>query len=186
MTSLKNSRFLLWFIFVTRWNFQLLCIGPCVQLFWLQISISNKKNWIITISFLTYGTVNKSQVFRKTCSEYFKAYGWQKWKTYNNLHKFWDQSTSPPLSMLLASIWDSFLAQALVLLLCQYTVTLSRREGLNLFLQSGSFQNFQNRVGLNNLCEILSQKLRKLNKWNYDILNKIKYFVDQKLILSWR
>ena len=45
--------------------------------------------------------------------------------------------------MLFASIWDSFLAQASVLLLCHYTVTLSRGEGPDLFLQSGPFQNFQ-------------------------------------------
>ena len=49
---------------------------------------------------------------------------------------------STQLSMLLASIWDSFLAQASVLLLCQYPAALSRRKGPDLFLQSGPFQNF--------------------------------------------
>ena len=49
----------------------------------------------------------------------------------------------PPLSMLFASIWYSFLAQASVLLSYQYTVTLSRRKWPDLFLESGPFQNFQ-------------------------------------------
>ena len=44
--------------------------------------------------------------------------------------------------MFFASIWDSFLAQASVLLLCQYTTTLSREQGPDLFLQRGPFQNF--------------------------------------------
>ena len=44
--------------------------------------------------------------------------------------------------MLFASIWDSFLAQALVLLLFQYAVTLSTGRGPDLFLQSKPFQNF--------------------------------------------
>ena len=34
-----------------------------------------------------------------------------------------------PLSMLFASIWDSFLVQASMLLRCQYTATLSREGG---------------------------------------------------------
>ena len=49
----------------------------------------------------------------------------------------------PQFSMLFASIWDSFLAQALVLLLFQNTATLSRGEGPDLFLQNEPFQNFQ-------------------------------------------
>ena len=42
-----------------------------------------------------------------------------------------------------ASIWDSFLAQASVLLLCQYAAALNRGEGPDLLLQSGPFQSFQ-------------------------------------------
>ena len=61
----------------------------------------------------------------------------------NTSDKFWDQSPSPPVSRLFASIWGSFLAQASVLLLCQYTTKLSRGERPDLFLQSGPFQNFQ-------------------------------------------
>ena len=45
--------------------------------------------------------------------------------------------------MLFASIWDSFLVEASVLVLCQYAATLTRGEGADLFLQSGPFQNFQ-------------------------------------------
>ena len=45
-----------------------------------------------------------------------------------------DINPPPPLSMLFASIWDSFLAQASVLLLFQYAATLSRGEGPGLFL----------------------------------------------------
>ena len=44
--------------------------------------------------------------------------------------------------MLFVSIWNSFLVQALVLLLFQYPATLSMGEGPDLFLQSGPFQNF--------------------------------------------
>ena len=62
--------------------------------------------------------------------------------TINTSHKFWDQSP-PPLSMLFASIWDSFLAQASVMLYFQYAATLSRGEGPHLFLQSGWYQNFR-------------------------------------------
>ena len=43
--------------------------------------------------------------------------------------------------MLFASIWDSFLAQALVLLL--YTATLSIGKEPVLFLQGGLIENFQ-------------------------------------------
>ena len=39
-----------------------------------------------------------------------------------------------PLPILLAGIWDSFLSQALVLLLFQYTATLSRGGGSDLIL----------------------------------------------------
>ena len=46
--------------------------------------------------------------------------------------------------MLFAIIRDSFLAQALVLVLFRYTATLGREEeGSDLFLQSEPFQNFQ-------------------------------------------
>ena len=64
-------------------------------------------------------------------------------QSHNTSHKFWDQSPLPLLSMLSASVWDIFLAQASVLLLCQYTATLSRGEGPDLFLQSGPVQNSQ-------------------------------------------
>ena len=47
-----------------------------------------------------------------------------------------------PLPMLFASIWDSLLAQASVLVPCQYAATLSRWKGPDLFLKSGPFQNF--------------------------------------------
>ena len=46
-----------------------------------------------------------------------------------------------PWSMLFASIWDSFLAQTSVLLLCQFAVTLSAVERADLFLQSRPFEN---------------------------------------------
>ena len=86
------------------------------------------------------------------------------WKT---SHKFWEQSSSLIINIV-CQYWDSFLAQALVLLLIQYTATWSRGEGPELFLQSEPFQNFQNFsrnwIGLNNLYEILSQNLRKLGK----------------------
>ena len=63
-------------------------------------TLSNTKNpWMLDIVYKIYNIINSS-------------------------HKFWDQSPLPPLSMLFASTWDSFLGQALVLLLCQYTATL--------------------------------------------------------------
>ena len=67
---------------------------------------------------------------------------WRVCLIYNASHKFWDPSP-PPLSMLFASIWDSFLAQASALLLCQYAATLSRGKGPDLFLESGPFQDFK-------------------------------------------
>ena len=45
--------------------------------------------------------------------------------------------------MLFASIRESFLAQASVLLLCQYAATLSRGKGPDLLLENEPFQNFQ-------------------------------------------
>ena len=61
--------------------------------------------------------------------------------TLNTSHKF-EINPLPQLSMLFASIRGSLLAQASVLLLLQYAATLSRGERSDLFLQSGSFQNF--------------------------------------------
>ena len=54
-----------------------------------------------------------------------------------------NSKTNLPLSMLFASIWDRFLAQASVLLLCQYAAIFGRGEGADIFLQSGQFQNSQ-------------------------------------------
>ena len=51
--------------------------------------------------------------------------------TCNTSHKFWDQSPFPQLLMLFASIWDSFVVQASVLLLFQYAATLSKEEELD-------------------------------------------------------
>ena len=61
--------------------------------------------------------------------------------TLNTSHKF-EINPLPQLSMLFASIRGSLLAQASVSLLLQYAATLSRGERSDLFLQSGSFQNF--------------------------------------------
>ena len=61
--------------------------------------------------------------------------------TLNTSHKF-EINPLPQLSMLFTSIRGSLLAQASVLLLLQYAATLSRGERSDLFLQSGSFQNF--------------------------------------------
>ena len=55
-----------------------------------------------------------------------------------------EANLSPPLSMLFASIWDSFSAQALVLRFLQYATKLSKGEGPYLFLESGPFENFRN------------------------------------------
>ena len=65
----------------------------------------------------------------------------------------------PPWSLLFASVWDSFLAQATVLLLYQYAATLSRGKGHDYFCKVDHSRisiNFsRNWLGLNNLCEIL-------------------------------
>ena len=45
--------------------------------------------------------------------------------------------------MLFASIGDNLLAQASVLLLFKHAATLIRREGPDLYLQTGPFQNFR-------------------------------------------
>ena len=55
-----------------------------------------------------------------------------------------EANPSPPLSMLFASIWDSFTAQALVLRFFKYATELSKGEGPYLFLESGPFENFRN------------------------------------------
>ena len=73
-----------------------------------------------------------------------------------------------PLPMLFASIWNSFLEQTSVLLLCQYTATLSRGRCLVYICKVDHFKIFRNFfrnwVSINNLCEILSQNLMKLSK----------------------
>ena len=51
----------------------------------------------------------------------------------NTSHKFWDQSPSHPFSIFF--LLDSFLSQTLVLLLCQYTATLSSRSGMIFFVK---------------------------------------------------
>ena len=65
----------------------------------------------------------------------------------------------PVLSMLFASIRDSFLAQALVLLLFQNAARLSRGEGPNFFCNVDhsriSIKFSRDSFGLNNLREIL-------------------------------
>ena len=45
--------------------------------------------------------------------------------------------------MLFASVWDSLLEQASLFVPYQYAATLSREEPADLFLQSGTFRNFQ-------------------------------------------
>ena len=55
----------------------------------------------------------------------------------------WHDRNIQSSSMLFESIWDSFLAQASVLLLCQYNAILSWGEEPDSFLQSGTFQKFQ-------------------------------------------
>ena len=68
----------------------------------------------------------------------------------------------PPLSMFFASIWDSVLAQASMLLLCQYVATLSRGRGSDLYLQSRPFYNFhksfQELTWTLTICVIYCQK----------------------------
>ena len=84
-----------------------------------------------------------------------------------------NSETNPlhPFSMLFASIWDSFLAQASVLLLCQYTATLSRGRGLIYFCKVDhsriSRKFFRNCVGLNNLYEILLPPFMKITQSFY-------------------
>ena len=48
----------------------------------------------------------------------------------------------PPIINVVCKYLRQFLDTSLVSLLCQYTATLSRGEGPDLFLQSGPFQNF--------------------------------------------
>ena len=90
----------------------------------------------------------------------------------------WDKATIPhinsktnlshPLSMFAASIWDSWLAQASVLLLFQYAAALSNGGGLIFFCKNDHSRISRffsgNWFGLNNLCEILSWNLMKLVK----------------------
>ena len=112
-----------------------------------------------------------------------------------------ETNSPPPLSMLFASIWESFLAQTLVLLLCQYAATVSRGKGPDLFLQSESFQNW---LGLSNLCEILQvehygqtitkvvlpmNKIRKGTRWQESLFintrarEKYTFFVRNLFLL---
>ena len=80
-------------------------------------------------------------------------------------HKFWDQSPFPYYQCCL-QVSETVSRHKL----CQYAAILSRGKGPDLFLQSGPFQNFhkfsRNWLGLNNLCKILPQNLRKLGKEN--------------------
>ena len=89
---------------------------------------------------------------------------------YKTSHKFWDPTTFPPLSILFASIWDSFFTQASLLLLFQYAVILSRKRSLIYFCKVDhsrfSIIFSTNWLGFNNLFEILSQNLTKFGKWD--------------------
>ena len=60
----------------------------------------------------------------------------------NTLHKILRSILLPPLSMLLASIRERFLAQVSVVLTFQYATTLNRRKVPDFFLQSRPFPNF--------------------------------------------
>ena len=81
----------------------------------------------------------------------------------------------PSLSILFASIWDCFLAQALVLLLCQYTATMSGVDRPNLFLQGGPFRNFQK----------FFQELNWFQFFMWDILTKLEEVKWIKLLVIW-
>ena len=62
----------------------------------------------------------------------------------NTSHKLWDRSLSPQLSMLVASIWDSFLAQGSVLLLCHYAATWVGRGTFFYFCKVDDSRIFRN------------------------------------------
>ena len=63
-------------------------------------------------------------------------------RNHNTSQKFWDQSPTLSFPVLFLSTWDSFLAQALTLLLFQYAAAFSWGNGPDWFLQT--FQNLWN------------------------------------------
>ena len=77
----------------------------------------------------------------------------------NTTHIFWDQYPSLIINVV-ASIWDSFLVRALVLLLFQYTASLSGRGRGLVYFDKVNYSRIcrifsWNWLGLNILCEIL-------------------------------
>ena len=87
-----------------------------------------------------------------------------------------NSETNPPtpISMLFASIWDSFFAQASVLLLFQYCATLSRGEGPNLFLQKCTIPEFQE---IFTGIDLISIIYVRYCCYNYSITNHVKITV---------
>ena len=92
-------------------------------------------------------------------------------KVYNTSHKFWDQSPSLHYQCCLQVSETVSLHK----LWCCYSTNILRHwvagRGLIYFWKvdnSRIFRNFpRNWLGLNNLCKILSQNLRKLGKQNW-------------------
>ena len=123
---------------LTLGNFVRLCYTPwkfkCSKTRLMEIPYDS---FILLLFKLTPGIYTcsfwKFHVFNPPCLDFSGIAQWRP-------NKFWDQS--PPSMILFASIWDSFLVQALVLLLFQYLATSSRGKGPDLILQSRPFQNF--------------------------------------------
>ena len=149
---------------IHRSSYQLASYWESVLIFWI---IAIKK---FLEESLFYTVPNECQYFQIGANYREIFYPELKFQ-HNTWYKFWDQSPLPPLSMLFSSIWDSFLAQASLLLLFQYVATLSRGKGPDLFLQSEfpysriSLNFSRNWLGLDNFCEISLQNLRKLGSY---------------------
>ena len=75
-----------------------------------------------------------------------------------------ETNPAPLFINVFASMWDKFLAQPTVLILCQYSAALSRGEGADLFLQDGPFQNFK----------IIFQELTWSQQFMRDIVTKFE------------
>ena len=132
----------------------------------ILIGICRIQWWCSFFLFLT-----RSILFWEICSKKSKLLLKLKFGTYNTSHKFWDQSPSPYYQCCLqvseTVSWHK--------LRCCYSANILQHwvggRGLIYFCKvdhSRISRNFsRNWVGLNNLCETLSQNLRKLGKWNW-------------------
>ena len=86
-----------------------------------------------------------------------------------------------PWSMLFVSVWDSFLAQASVLLICQYVVTFSSGKGPDWFVKVDQSRISINFLEIDLFSIIYVRYCRNFHFLKYKKLSKSGFFLFCKL-----